>query len=187
VRALVLAAALALGGCPSAPLVSPYDEAIDKGIVEFYEQLNLFIRDVSELAGRPEGTYEANTRQYNRLETKVDVLILRASSASQGAGCRLEARVYEKVAKLLDQDMPAEMKAGAQPEKGDANGCNARLLELVKQQVRIIRDIHKNADKCDAPSGKEVSCLRPATAASALKIANQSINAVSVVEAAKRN
>jgi hypothetical protein len=184
-RALVLAAVVLLGGCPWQQVVSPYDEVIDKGIVEFYEQLNLFVKDASDAAGKPEGTYEANTRKYNQLETKLDVLILRASSRSQGSACQLEAKVYEKVAKALDGNVPPELKP--QPgQAGDANACNTRLLELVKQQLGLIREIHAKTDKCATPTGP-VSCLRPATAATALKIANQSINAVSVVEAAKRN
>ncbi len=181
-RTLLLAVLLLLGGCP-APLVSPYDEVIEKGVVELYEQLNFFVRDVADAAGKPEGTYEANARRYNVMETKLDVLILRASSRSLGSGCRLEAKVYEKVASTLGGSMPADMKPQGEPA-GDANGCNTRLLELVKQQLGFIREIHARTDKCGTPP---VSCLRPATAASALKIANQSITAVSVVEAAKRN
>jgi hypothetical protein len=180
-RALLLAAGLLLGGC--APLVSPYDEAIDKGIVEFYDPFVYFMRDVAENAGKPEGTYEANLKRYNFLETKLDVLILRSSSRSLGTGCKLEAKVYEKVARLMQNNMPADMKPQGDAA-GDANGCNTRLLELVKQQLGFIREIHAKTDKCGTPP---VSCLRPATAATAVKIASQSINAVAVVEAAKRN
>jgi hypothetical protein len=184
-RALLLAFLLGacLGGCQGGPLVSPYDEAIDKGIVEFYDRFVYFMRDVADRAGKPDGTYEANLERYNVLETRLDVLILRASSRSLGNGCKLEAKVYEKVSKLLESNLPA----GITPQgdaAGDANGCNTRLLELVKQQLGTIREIHAKTDKCGTPP---VSCLRPATAASALKIASQSINAVAVVEAAKRN
>lgn len=45
---MLLVAAL-LARC-QAPLVSPYDEAIDKGIGEFYEQLNYFARDCVRVA-----------------------------------------------------------------------------------------------------------------------------------------
>lgn len=180
-RALLLAGALLLGGC--APLVSSYDEAIDKGIVEFYDHFVYFMRDVADNAGKPEGTYEANLKRYNVLETKLDVLILRASSRSLGTGCKLEAKVYEKVARLMEGSMPADIKPQGDAA-GDANGCNTRLLELVKQQLGLIREIHAKKDKCGTPP---VSCLRPATAASAVKIASQSIHAVAVVEAAKRN
>ena len=48
---------LLLGGCQAA-LVSPYDAAIDKGIVEFYEPFVYFMRYVADNAGKPEGTYE---------------------------------------------------------------------------------------------------------------------------------
>ena len=49
----------------------------------------------------------------------------------------------------------------------------------MKQQLGTIREIHAKTDKCGTPP---VSCLRPATAATAVKIASQSINAVAVVE-----
>ena len=181
-RALLLAGALLLGGCP-APLVSPYDEAIDKGILQFYDGFVYFMRDVADNAGKPEGTYEANLQRYNVLETRLDVLILRASSHSLGTGCKLEAKVYEKVSKLLESNLPAGITAQGDAA-GDANGCNTRLLELVKQQLGLIREIHAKTDKCGTPP---LSCLRPATVASAVKIASQSIKAVAVVEAAKRN
>lgn len=186
-RSLLAGLALLLAGCVAPQLVSPYDETIDRGIVAFYEDFNVFIKDLGDLAGRPEGTYEANARKYNALETKLDVLILRASSASEGKGCRMESRLYEKVTRILGSEMPAELRAAAQRPEGDLEGCNTRLLELVKAQLNDIRHIHAELDKCRGEAGRELSCLRKATSQTALKIANQSINAVAVVEAAKRN
>ena len=54
------------------------------------------------------------------------------------------------------------------------------------QRPKKIIVIHRTSDKCSSASG-QISCLRRATAATALKIANQSINAVSIVESAKKN
>lgn len=165
-------------------VVSPYDEVIDKGMVDFAEQLNAFVKNMADSAGRPEGTYEANVRTYNALDSKLDVLIARADTASGGQGCKLEKKAYDRISQILAEQMPAELKGAPDVPSGSADGCNSKLLRLVKQQLADIRTIHSTADKC--PANSQVSCLRPATAGTALKIANQSINAVSVVEAAKR-
>lgn len=180
---LVLTTILFLSGCGGIKLVSDYDEVIDKGITEFAEQFNTHVKNMGDAAGKPDGTYEANLKTYNALDSKLDVMISRVSSASEGKGCRLEKRILDRVQSLLKSDMPAEMQSSNSAQSGDSNGCNERLLLLVKQQLSAIKIIHRETDKC----GKErVSCLRPATANTALSIANQSINAVSIVETAKK-
>lgn len=186
-RFLVLPLAVLLAGCPGMQLVPPYDATIEKGIVEFYEEFNNFIKDLGDAAGKPEGVYEANTKRYNALDSKIDVLILRASAASEGKGCKLESRIYQKVANILQDAVPAQLRPESQTSDGDPSGCNSKLLELVKGQLNDIRTIHSTTDKCDGPGRTQMSCLRKATSVTALKIANQSITAVSVVEAAKKN
>lgn len=177
------AAALALAVLAACVVVSPYDEVIDKGIVDFAEQLNTFVKNMADAAGKPDGTYEANTRTYNALDSKLDVLIARADIASDGQGCKVEKKVYDRISQIMAAQMPPELKDAPDTSSGNADGCNSKLLRLVKEQLATIRQIHATTDKC-GPS--QISCLRPATAGTALKIANQSINAVSVVEAAKR-
>jgi hypothetical protein len=177
------AAALALAVLAACVVVSPYDEVIDKGIVDFAEQLNTFVKNMADAAGKPDGTYEANTRTYNALDSKLDVLIARADTASDGQGCKIEKKVYDRISQIMAEQMPPELKGAPDTPSGNADGCNSKLLRLVKDQLATIRQIHSTTDKC-GPS--QISCLRPATAGTALKIANQSINAVSVVEAAKR-
>jgi len=94
---IVLAIMLVLSGCSGIKLVSDYDEVIDKGITEFAEQFNTHVKNMGDLAGTEEGTYDANLRTYNALESKLDVLIARASSASEGKGCKLEKKIYDRV------------------------------------------------------------------------------------------
>lgn len=180
---IVLAIMLVLSGCSGIKLVSDYDEVIDKGITEFAEQFNTHVKNMRDLAGTEEGTYDANLRTYNALESKLDVLIARASSASEGKGCKLEKKIYDRVESSFRGTLPAELQADTNSESGDSSGCNEKLLVLVKKQLSDIRKIHRDIDKCGE---KELSCLRPATAKTALKIANQSINAVSIVEIAKK-
>src|SRR6266540_284281 len=169
-----LALAVFLAGCAA---VSAYDEVIDRGIIEFAEQFNAFVKNMGDAGGKREGTYEANTRTYNALESKLDVLIARASAASDGKGCKVERKIYERLARILQDGVPPELKSESTDASGNADGCSARLLVLVRKQLDTVREIHRTSDKCQSPSG-QISCLRRATAATALKIANQSIDAV---------
>lgn len=178
-----LTTAVWLSSCSGLKLVSDYDEVIDKGITEFAEQFNTHIKNMGDFAGAPEGTFDANRKIYNALDAKLDVLIARASSASEGKGCKLEKKVFDRVKTLLKNDMPAAMQTSDSARAGDANGCNERLLVLVKEQLASVKTIHRELDKCGE---KRLTCLRPATVKSALSIANQSINAVSIVETAKK-
>lgn len=180
---LALAAVVFLGGCAGIKLVSDYDEVIDKGITEFAEQFNTHVKNMGDLAGTPDGTYDVNLKTYNALESKLDVMIARASAASEGTGCKLEKKVFDRVKNLLTNDMPAEMQSSDTTQTGNSNGCNERLLVLVKKQLSWVKEIHRDHDKCGE---KNLTCLRPATSKTALSIANQSINAVSVVETAKK-
>jgi hypothetical protein len=91
----------------------------------------------------------------------------------------------------MGDNLPTE---AIQKEDGDSYGCTERLLVLVKQQLTLLQKIHRDTDKC-APIGMArdensepvmVSCLRPATSKTAMKITNQSINAAWVVETAKK-
>lgn len=180
---LILVTVLFLGGCAGIRLISDYDEVIDKGVTEFAEQFNTHVKNMGDLAGTPDGTYEANLKTYNALESKLDVMIARASSAAEGKGCKLEKKVFDRVKSLLKNNIPAEMQSSDTAQAGNSNGCNERLLVLVKDQLSSVKMIHRETDKCGE---KNVTCLRPATAKTALSIANQSINAVSVVETAKK-
>lgn len=173
-----------ISGCGTIRLTTDYDEVIDRGIVEFTEQLNTHVKNMAELNGKPEGTYEENFKAYNALESKIDILINRASIASEGKACKLEEKVFRKISIALKDKVPETLQQGVDASTATANACDARLLELVKDQLNAIREIHKTTDTCGNPP---VSCIRPATAKDALAIANQSANAVSVVEAAKKS
>jgi hypothetical protein len=181
--ALLLVVLFSFSGCAGTQLVSKYDEVIDRGVMEFAERFNTHVKNMGDFAGKPEGTYEANLTTYNSLESKLDVLITRASTFSDGEGCALEKKVFDRIKMIMKTDMPAGIQLAEAGSGGTADGCNERLLTLVKQQLTSIKTIHKETDKCG--SGK-LSCLRPATAKTALAIANQSINAVAVVETAKK-
>lgn len=186
IRFLLAAGLFALSACGSVRLVSPYDEVIDKGAMELSEQLSTHLKNMGDLAGKPAGTYEANLPTYNAIESKLEVLIARASSSSEGKGCKLEKKIESRVALVLQNQIPPEMQSAGSNTAGNSAGCNEALLMRVQPQLALIREIHRTTDRCANASNIQVSCLRPATAKSALALINQSINAVSVVEAAKK-
>jgi hypothetical protein len=167
--------------CTSVRLVSDYDPVIDQGVTSFAVEINTHVKNMAELGGKPAGTYEATFATYNALDARLDVMISRADAASGGSSCQLQSQVYQKLSQILKSSLPPGMQAGTEANAMSASACNTRLLELVKQQLAVLRQIHQSTDKC-----QNLSCLRPATAKDALAIMNQSIAAVTVVETAKK-
>jgi len=178
---LILVAIAFLGGC-SGKHASKYDGVIGEGIAEFSEQFNTHMKNMIDLAGTPDGTYKANRKTYNALESKLDVMITRASVASGGKGCKLKKKVYGRVESLFKDGIPSEMKRSTN-RHGNPDGCNEKLLALVKEQLSHVKKVHRDAYQCGK---KRLSCLRPTTARTTLNLVNQSIDAVSVIEAAKK-
>jgi hypothetical protein len=191
---LLCAAALLLGGlssCIDVRLESDYDPVIDQGITQFAEQLSTAVKNMSDAAGQPGGTFDANKATYNALESKLDVLIARAGAASEAQQCKLAAQTLARVHNLFQKSgaLPPALATATSTGPGDPEQCNAELLRLVRTQLTDIETIHREADKCAPPAnphGTPVSCLRPASARTALEIIGQSINAVAVVEAARK-
>lgn len=172
--------------CTTVQIVTPYDEVIDNGLKEYKESINTLAKNLSDEAGTKEGTYENNREKYNALESKIDLLIDRASIQSSGKGCKLTVDVAARVTEIMGNETPPDIN---KKKEGDSYGCTQRLLELVKKQLEQLQYIHENTDKCKliGNESKKVSCLRPATSQTAMKITNQSINAAWVVETAKKS
>lgn len=76
--ALFLSLALLLG-CQPVRLVSPYDQVIDEGVTQFHTDITAFVGKMVLLAGKPEGTYDANKASYPELSAKLSSLTLRAT------------------------------------------------------------------------------------------------------------
>jgi hypothetical protein len=183
------AALLSLAACTTVRIVSPYDEVIDTGLREYRESINVFAKNMADRAGTDTGTYESNKATYNELEVKIDLLIDRAEFSGGGRGCRLTQRITNRIVDVAGDAIPAQLRPDGQSEHGNSLGCTHRLLELVGAQLGLIETSHEKTDRCksvEEPDGPEISCLRPATAKTALDITNQSINAAWVVEMAKK-
>lgn len=172
-------------GC-NVQLVGPYDEVIDNGLKEYKEEINTFIKNMGDLGGSDEGTFESNMDKYNELEAKIELLIDRANLQSTGS-CKMVTDITSKIQKIMGDNMPQELVSEKQRDNGNSFGCIEKLLILVKDQLIILKKIHKETDKCKDDLGKEFSCIREATSKTALDITNQSINAAWVVETTKKN
>jgi hypothetical protein len=70
----------ALVACGPVRLVSPYDEALDHGASEIHTRIAAFVDKMTALAGKPEGTYAANTAFYADLKASVATLKMRAQA-----------------------------------------------------------------------------------------------------------
>jgi hypothetical protein len=76
--ALWLALVAAFVACGPVRLVSPYDEAIDRGTTEIHTRIVAFVDRMTSLAGKPEGAYAANVGFYSDLKASVATLKMRA-------------------------------------------------------------------------------------------------------------
>ena len=166
-------------------LVSPYDPVIDQGVMEFKSDLNALVQNMAELGGKPEGTYEANKSSYNELHADIDVLIQRANMNSVG-GCKMAKKLTQQLMEKLGDQLPAEFKEERQNDEGNSYGCIELMLINVKEQLKNIQNIHENTDKCSLNDSTQISCIRMTTVNSMMRIANQSIDAVWVVESTKK-
>jgi len=188
---------LLVAACAPVTLVAPYDEVIYEGLTEFKESLNNHVKNMADLGGTPEGSYVANRIAYNALETRIEMLIDRASLQATGRRCSVPGNLASTMDDYVRDQLPGTLVNAPVEASPNTFGCTRRLLELVREQLGIIEEIHRELDRCplvDERAGSDaasaatgtVSCLRPATAADALTIANQSINAAWYLENAKR-
>ena len=179
---MVMAATIAvtLTACQPLALVSPADPLTERAMLEYATRLQLHLGSMAELAGKPEGSYEANWRRYQEMDAQLAALITRASVYAGNTSCAVQDAVYQRLQNTFGQALPFPVKTAAQTGSSAAQACHTLLLTQVRQQLAILKQIHRDTDRCGA-----YSCLRPATAADAKAITDQAIRAVFVIEAAK--
>jgi hypothetical protein len=176
----------ALTHCATVRIVTPYDQIIDDGLADYRERIGLFVKNTVDKGGHPEGSFEANKPAYNELQTKIEMLIGRAQLQGREQACKLPTELAQRFMAVAGAALPTEVLPDPKASAGDAAGCTVRLLALIEKQLQLLMQIHAETDKCAAADGASLSCLRPATAQTALKITNQSIDAAWLLEAAKK-
>ena len=138
-----------LTACTTVRLVSPYDEVIYNGVSEYKDLLNRHVKDMADLSGTLEGTYEANKLKYNALEIKIESLIDRANLQSNGTGCSLSPALADHIKRQLRDKTPNELSAASESANANTYGCTQQLLNLVKIQLTALEKIHRDLDKCE--------------------------------------
>ena len=68
-----------LVGCGPIRLVSAYDQVVDEGVTKFHTDIVAFVGKMSALAGKPEGTYEANQGAYAEFAAQLSSLKMHAA------------------------------------------------------------------------------------------------------------
>ncbi|WP_374518201.1 hypothetical protein [Undibacterium squillarum] len=169
-----------LTACQPLKLVSPSDPLTERGMLDYATRLQLHLGSMAELAGKPEGSYEANWRSYQEMDAQLAALITRATVYAGNTPCAVQDAVYQRMQQVFGQALPFPVQTSAQADKGASQACHTLLLTQIRQQLALLKQIHRDADRCGA-----YSCLRPATAADARAITDQAIRAVFVIEAAK--
>jgi hypothetical protein len=66
--------------CGPGILVSPYDEQLDQGTSTAHTEIAVFVGKMGALAGKPEGSFEANREFYAEVAAKLSTLKLRAAA-----------------------------------------------------------------------------------------------------------
>jgi hypothetical protein len=66
-------------GCGPIRLVSAYDAVVDQSVSDLHTKVVAFVNHMQTLAGKPEGTYEANKAAYTEFSAATETLKLRAS------------------------------------------------------------------------------------------------------------
>jgi hypothetical protein len=139
---------LLTAGCAGVQLVAPYDEAIYQGLIDYKEELNLHVKNMADLGGTTQGTYEANVLKYNAMETRLEMLMDRARTQSTGVGCSLSPALAKKVDSYLREEAPPELSSAPTSDSANSYGCTEILLGKVRQQLDFLQLIHRESDRC---------------------------------------
>jgi hypothetical protein len=135
----------ALVGCGPVRLVSPYDEALDHGASEIHTRIVAFLDKMTTVAGKPEGTYAANTTFYSDLKASVATLKMRAQAQGKNEvtvalvgelGTNVEnlRRLHES---SKDAGLPAVLASPA------LSAIEVNCAAIVKFEVAKRRGIHE--------------------------------------------
>ena len=135
---LVLMLLVPLAGC-SVRLIQSYDDAIEKGVTDFYEEFLRFTMTV----GRTRGTYADNRDFYDSWQPKLTTLTARAVSANPSGRCPST----ETYGGLFPQSVAAARSAatpsGVRIDSTPIGDCTAQLLQLLEDQFDDFAKFHE--------------------------------------------
>ena len=123
---MVMAATIAvtLTACQPLALVSPADPLTERAMLEYATRLQLHLGSMAELAGKPEGSYEANWRSYQEMDAQL---------AALGEGNRL-ARGIEARGDVAADEILHGRRAAAIVHGGERNAARLRQHDAAEMR-----------------------------------------------------
>jgi hypothetical protein len=122
----------------SVRLIQPYDDAIETGVTDFYEEFLRFTTTV----GRTRGTFADNRAFYDWWQPRLTTLTARAVAANPSGRCPST----ETYGGLLPQGVTAARSAatpaGVRVDSAAAGDCTAQLLQLLEEQFADFAKFH---------------------------------------------
>ena len=135
---LLMMMLLPLTGC-SVRLIQPYDDAIEKGVTDFYEEFLRF----TIVTGRTHGTYADNRSFYDKWRPKLTTLTARALTANPSGRCPSTATYGGLLPQGVAAARSAATPAGVSADSAPAGDCTAQLLQLLEDQFADFARFHE--------------------------------------------
>lgn len=185
-------------------VVSPHDAALDEGLQEFKEKLNLLVVDAASSSG-DNATFEHYKKGYVELEMKLALLRDRAAILeAEDTQCDVSPKLKKLMERLPSGSKVLQFSTGPGPTFANAPvpisplaigkrrdlpyavGCMTRLIDNVADQLTAIETLHSDPTFCAVPSTPPLTCIRPAVVQGLLGLANSSLDAALLVQIYKR-
>jgi hypothetical protein len=140
---LFFIAALSLVAACSVQLIQPYDETVDQGVTQFYEEFLGFVADMNRKANKPEGTFARNTAFYDKWIPKLTALADRSLAKDPAGSCPGTETFGGFIREGLGRFAETLNRAPPGPDAGLSGDCTARLLRLLQLQLQDFAAFHE--------------------------------------------
>jgi hypothetical protein len=158
-RMCVLFLSILISSC-AVQLVSSYDPAIDKGLTEYYESMDVFLSEMERASANSaaKATFSENVKFYEESGAKIDALVMRARAAEPKAICIGSDVVTSLAGELLQLKPFVAATEGLNIEEivnglksGGEGSCTVQILRVVRANHDLTAAIHKHNDKLTKP------------------------------------
>jgi hypothetical protein len=147
---ILVASVLLLSAC-AVQLISPYDETVDRGVTQFYEEFLGFVTDMNRKARKPDGTYARNMGFYDKWNPKLTALADRALAADPAGTCAGTETFGGFIREGLGRYAEAMSRTPPGTDAGLAGDCTARLLRLLHLQLADFAEFHQAQGEIGIP------------------------------------
>src|SRR6185503_7725459 len=145
---VLIVCTIAVASCISVKLVEDYDEKIDAGLNDYYEDAAKFIAQMSAYAtdGNPAGQYVQNRQYYIDAGAQIDALLLRARANDPNGTCLGNAAgvVQAFLTKILvGSDFPEVAALRTELAQRPPGSCTVQVIYGVKINNGLMEVIHR--------------------------------------------